>query len=69
MAAAVGASTSTGNYVTQLLFACMQKRKDDVERMLSQTEYLSVLNVHQQDGWTGVLLSSHWPANTLLQTG
>ena len=70
MAAAVGeATTSTGNYVTQLLFACMQKRKDDVERMLSQTEYLSVLNVHQQDGWTGVLLSSHWPANTLLQTG
>ena len=28
-------------------------RRDDVERMLSQDKYLSVLNMHQQDGWTG----------------
>ena len=30
-------------------------RRDDVERMLSQEKYLSVLNMHQQDGWTGRL--------------
>ncbi len=36
-----------------LMLRAAGDRRDDVERMLSQDKYLSVLNMHQQDGWTG----------------